>query len=216
MNNAYLFTSESVAEGHPDKVADQMRGVDRKDEKLQGAGDQGLMFGDASDETDTLMPAPIAYAHLLVQRQSQVRKSGKLGWLRPDAKSQITFRCVAKNIVAAGLASCCEIPVSYAISVAEPTPITVETFGTGTVSRERLTQPVPVPVPAHFDLTPYGLRAMLDLVRPIYEKTAAYGHFGREEPEFTWESIDRAVALRDAAAPASARRTTKRKAAAPA
>ena len=214
MNNADLFTSESVAEGHPDKIADQMVGVDRKDEKRQGAGDPGLMFGDASDETDTLMPAPIAYAHLLVQRQSQVRKSGKLGWLRPDAKSQITFRCVAKNSVAAGLSSRCEIQVSYAIGVAEPTSITVETFGTGTVSRERLTQPVPVR--AHFDLTPNGLREMLDLVRPLYEKTAAYGHFGRAEPEFTWESIDRAVALRDAAAPASARRTTKRKAAAPA
>ena len=212
MNNAYLFTSESIAQGHPDKVADPMTGVDRKDEKLQGAGDRGLIFGDASDETDTLMPAPIAYAHLRVQRQSQVRKSGKLGWLRPDAKSQITFRYMAKNIGAAGLAGGCEIQVSCAIGVAEPTSLTVETFGTGTVSRERLTQPVP----AHFDLTPYGLHEMLDLVRPIYEKTAAYGHFGRAEPGFTWESIDRAVALRDTAAPASARRTTKRKAAAPA
>ena len=384
MNNSYLFTSESVAEGHPDKIADQISdavldaiiaqdkrarvavetliktgmvvvagevtttawvdlealvrktvlrigyndsalgfdgascavlnaigkqspdiamGVDRQDEKLQGAGDQGLMFGYASDETETLMPAPIAYAHLLVQRQAEVRKSGKLPWLRPDAKSQITFRyeddrpvgidtvvlstqhhpdvpqkkliegvmeeiikpilpkrwvdkntryhinptgrfviggpvgdCgvtgrkiivdtyggmarhgggafsgkdpskvdrsaayaaryVAKNIVAAGLASRCELQVSYAIGVAEPTSITVETFGTGKVSRERLTQLVR----QHFDLTPYGLRQMLDLVRPIYEKTAAYGHFGRAEPEFTWEATDRAAALRDAA-----------------
>ena len=397
MNNSYLFTSESVAEGHPDKIADQISdavldaiiekdkrarvavetlvktgmvvvagevtttawvdiealvrrtvlrigydnselgfdgascavlnaigkqspdiamGVDRKDEKLQGAGDQGLMFGYASDETETLMPAPIAYAHLLVQRQSQVRKSGKLSWLRPDAKSQITFRYVddkpvgidavvlstqhspevshkkliegvmeeiikpilpkrwldkttryhinptgrfviggpvgdcgvtgrkiivdtyggmarhgggafsgkdpskvdrsaayaaryvAKNIVAAGLATRCEIQVSYAIGVAEPTSITVETFGTGKVSRERLTQLVR----EHFDLTPYGLREMLDLVRPIYEKTASYGHFGREEPEFTWEKADRAAALRDAAGLGAVKKSGKKKA----
>ena len=394
MNNSYLFTSESVAEGHPDKIADQISdavldaiiaqdkrarvavetliktgmvvvagevtttawvdlealvrktvlrigyndsalgfdgascavlnaigkqspdiamGVDRQDEKLQGAGDQGLMFGYASDETETLMPAPIAYAHLLVQRQAEVRKSGKLPWLRPDAKSQITFRyeddrpvgidtvvlstqhhpdvpqkkltegvmeeiikpilpkrwvdkntryhinptgrfviggpvgdCgvtgrkiivdtyggmarhgggafsgkdpskvdrsaayaaryVAKNIVAAGLASRCELQVSYAIGVAEPTSITVETFGTGKVSRERLTQLVR----QHFDLTPYGLRQMLDLVRPIYEKTAAYGHFGRAEPEFTWEATDRAAALRDAAGLTPTKRPVK-------
>ena len=384
MKNAYLFTSESVAEGHPDKIADQISdavlddilrqdkrarvavetlvktgmvvvagevtttawvdlealvrrtvirigydsselgfdgascavlnaigkqspdiamGVDRKDEKKQGAGDQGLMFGYASDETDVLMPAPITYAHRLVQRQAEVRKAGTLPWLRPDAKSQITFRydddqpvgieavvlstqhhpdvaqkkltegvmeeiikpvlpkhwidrntkfhinptgrfviggpvgdCgvtgrkiivdtyggmarhgggafsgkdpskvdrsaayaaryVAKNVVAAGLARRCEIQVSYAIGVAEPTSISVDTFGTGTVSRERLTQLVR----DNFDLTPYGLREMLDLVRPIYEKTASYGHFGREEPEFTWERTDRAAALRDAA-----------------
>ena len=384
MKNAYLFTSESVAEGHPDKVADQISdavldeilrqdkrarvavetlvktgmvvvagevtttawvdlealvrrtvlrigynhselgfdgascavlnaigkqspdiamGVDREDEKKQGAGDQGLMFGYASDETDVLMPAPITYAHRLVQRQAEVRKANTLSWLRPDAKSQITFRydddqpvgieavvlstqhhpdvtqkkltegvmeeiikpvlpkhwidrntkfhinptgrfviggpvgdCgvtgrkiivdtyggmarhgggafsgkdpskvdrsaayaaryVAKNVVAAGLARRCEIQVSYAIGVAEPTSISVDTFGTGTVSRERLTQLVR----DNFDLTPYGLREMLDLVRPIYEKTASYGHFGREEPEFTWERTDRAAALRDAA-----------------
>ena len=384
MKNAYLFTSESVAEGHPDKVADQISdavlddilrqdkrarvavetlvktgmvvvagevtttawvdleavvrrtvirigytsselgfdgascavlnaigkqspdiamGVDRKDEKKQGAGDQGLMFGYACDETDVLMPAPITYAHRLVQRQAEVRRAGKLKWLRPDAKSQITFRyeddqpvgieavvlstqhhpdvtqkkltegvmeeiikpvlpkhwidrntkfhinptgrfviggpvgdCgvtgrkiivdtyggmarhgggafsgkdpskvdrsaayaaryVAKNIVAAGLARRCEIQVSYAIGVAEPTSISVDTFGTGALSRERLTQLVR----DNFDLTPYGLREMLDLVRPIYEKTAAYGHFGRNESEFTWERIDRATALRDAA-----------------
>ena len=384
MKNAYLFTSESVAEGHPDKVADQISdavlddilrqdkrarvavetlvktgmvvvagevtttawvdleavvrrtvirigytsselgfdgascavlnaigkqspdiamGVDRKDEKKQGAGDQGLMFGYACDETDVLMPAPITYAHRLVQRQAEVRRAGKLKWLRPDAKSQITFRyeddqpvgieavvlstqhhpdvtqkkltegvmeeiikpvlpkhwidrntkfhinptgrfviggpvgdCgvtgrkiivdtyggmarhgggafsgkdpskvdrsaayaaryVAKNIVAAGLARRCEIQVSYAIGVAEPTSISVDTFGTGALSRERLTQLVR----DNFDLTPYGLREMLDLVRPIYEKTAAYGHFGRNESEFTWERTDRATALRDAA-----------------
>ena len=384
MQNSYLFTSESVAEGHPDKIADQISdavldailkqdkrarvavetliktgmvvvagevtttawvdleelvrktvlrigynsselgfdgascavlnaigkqspdiamGVDRADEKKQGAGDQGLMFGYASDETETLMPAPIAYAHRLVQRQAEVRRSGKLPWLRPDAKSQITFRyednkpvgieavvlstqhhpdvsqedlcegvmeeivkpvlpahwvdrntryhinptgrfviggpvgdCgvtgrkiivdtyggmarhgggafsgkdpskvdrsaayaaryVAKNIVAAGLANRCEIQVSYAIGVAEPTSITVDTFGTGKVSNERLTELVR----KHFDLTPYGLRQMLDLIRPIYEKTASYGHFGREDKDFTWETADRAAALRDAA-----------------
>ncbi len=396
MKNAYLFTSESVAEGHPDKVADQISdavldaiivqdkrarvavetlvktgmvvvagevtttawvdlealvrrtvvrigydsselgfdgascavlnaigkqspdiamGVDRKDEKKQGAGDQGLMFGYASDETDVLMPAPITYAHRLVQRQAEVRRAKTLPWLRPDAKSQITFRyqddqpvgieavvlstqhhpdvaqkklhegvmeeivkpvlpkhwidrntkfhinptgrfviggpvgdCgvtgrkiivdtyggmarhgggafsgkdpskvdrsaayaaryVAKNIVAAGLARRCEVQVSYAIGVAEPTSISVDTFGTGTVSRERLTQLVR----EHFDLTPYGLREMLDLVRPIYEKTASYGHFGRTEPEFTWERTDRAAALRDAAGVRKAKEKTKEK-----
>jgi S-adenosylmethionine synthetase len=380
MASSFLFTSESVSEGHPDKVADQISdavldsmlkqdrrarvacetlvktgvaiiagevttsawvdledlvrktilrigynssemgfdgatcavlnvigkqsgdiamGVDREQERAQGAGDQGLMFGYASNETDVLMPAPITYAHRLVKRQSEVRRNGKLPWLRPDAKSQITLRyeddkpigidavvlstqhhpdvsqedlrqgvmeeiikpvlpknwldrntrfhinptgrfviggpvgdCgvtgrkiivdtyggmarhgggafsgkdpskvdrsaayaaryVAKNVVAAGLADRCEIQVSYAIGVAEPTSIMVETFGTGKVARERLTQLVR----EHFDLTPYGLREMLDLVRPIYEKTAAYGHFGREEPEFTWERTDKAEAL---------------------
>ncbi|MGH8349207.1 MAG: methionine adenosyltransferase, partial [Pseudomonas sp.] len=283
--------------------SDIAMGVDRKDEKSQGAGDQGLMFGYASDETETLMPAPIAYAHHLVARQAAMRKNGKLPWLRPDAKSQITFRyaddrpvsieavvlstqhhpdvsqkkltegvmeeiikpilpkewidrntryhinptgrfviggpvgdCgvtgrkiivdtyggmarhgggafsgkdpskvdrsaayaaryVAKNIVAAGLANRCEVQVSYAIGVAEPTSISVETFGTGKVSNERLTKLVR----EHFDLTPYGLRQMLDLVRPIYEKTASYGHFGREDKDFTWEKTDRAAGLRDAA-----------------
>jgi S-adenosylmethionine synthetase len=278
---------------------DIAQGVDRKDEKKQGAGDQGLMFGYATNETDVLMPAPIALAHRLVKKQADVRKKGKLAFLRPDAKSQVTLRyeddkpvgieavvlstqhsddistkalreavmeeilkpvlpakwidkrtkyhinptgrfvvggpvgdCgltgrkiivdtyggyarhgggafsgkdpskvdrsaayaaryVAKNIVAAGLAEKCEVQVSYAIGVAEPTSIMIETFGTSRLSRERLTQLVR----AHFDLTPYGLREMLDLARPIYKKTAAYGHFGRTESEFTWEKTDRAEAL---------------------
>jgi S-adenosylmethionine synthetase len=380
MASSYLFTSESVSEGHPDKVADQIsdavldailtqdprgrvacetlvktgvvivagevttsawvdieaivrktvleigydssdmgfdgascgvlnvigkqspdiaQGVDRKDERKQGAGDQGLMFGFASNETDVLMPAAITLAHRLVERQAKVRKSGKLPWLRPDAKSQVTLRydndrpvgieavvlstqhsddistrklreavmeeillpvlpkkwldkrtkyhinptgrfviggpvgdCgltgrkiivdtyggfarhgggafsgkdpskvdrsaayaaryVAKNVVAAGLADRCEVQVSYAIGVAEPTSIMVDTFGTGKVSREKLTQLVR----RHFDLTPYGLREMLDLVRPIYRKTAAYGHFGRKDADFTWERTDKAAAL---------------------
>jgi S-adenosylmethionine synthetase len=390
MGHSYLFTSESVSEGHPDKIADQIsdavldailsqdkrgrvacetlvktgvvivagevttsawvdvealvrktvldigydssdmgfdgascgvlniigkqspdiaQGVDRKDEKKQGAGDQGLMFGYATNETDVLMPAAITLAHRLVKKQAEVRKKGKLSWLRPDAKSQVTLRyendapvgieavvlstqhspdvstktlreavmeeilkpvlpakwidkrtkyhinptgrfvvggpvgdCgltgrkiivdtyggfarhgggafsgkdpskvdrsaaygaryVAKNIVAAGLAARCEVQVSYAIGIAEPTSIMVETFGTGTVSNERLTQLVR----KHFDLTPYGLREMLDLVRPIYQKTAAYGHFGRTESEFTWESTHQAAELAQGAKSASAR-----------
>lgn len=384
MSRNFVFTSESVSEGHPDKIADQVSdaildailakdkharvacetltktgmvvlageitttavidapevvrntikeigyvgadmgfdsatcavlvaldkqspdiamGVDETDDKEQGAGDQGLMFGYASNETDVLMPAPITYAHRLVKRQAEVRKNGKLPWLRPDAKSQITFRYVdgkpvaidavvlstqhspdishadlteavmeeiikpvlpaewlhkltkyfinptgrfviggpvgdcgltgrkiivdsyggmarhgggafsgkdptkvdrsaayagryvAKNIVAAGLAERCEIQVSYAIGVAEPTSITVETFGTGKIPDERIT----LLVREHFDLRPKGIMTMLDLLRPIYTKTAAYGHFGREEPEFTWERTDKAAALRDAA-----------------
>jgi S-adenosylmethionine synthetase len=278
---------------------DIAQGVDKKDERKQGAGDQGLMFGYATNETDVLMPAAITLAHRLVKKQADVRKKGKLSWLRPDAKSQVTLRyendapvgieaivlstqhspdvstkvlreavmeeivkpvlpakwidkrtkfhinptgrfvvggpvgdCgltgrkiivdtyggfarhgggafsgkdpskvdrsaaygaryVAKNIVAAGLAERCEVQVSYAIGVAEPTSIMVETFGTGTVSNERLT----ALVRKHFDLTPYGLREMLDLVRPIYQKTAAYGHFGRTESEFTWESTERSAEL---------------------
>jgi S-adenosylmethionine synthetase len=383
----YLFTSESVSEGHPDKVADQIsdailddilandpnpalarvacetmiktgavvvageittdhwvdldvlvrqvvndigytssqvgfdgstcavmsligkqsgdiaQGVDRTNPEEQGAGDQGLMFGYATNETDVLMPAPITYAHRLVERQSEMRKMNVLPWLRPDAKSQVTMRyhdgkvvavdalvlstqhdpdidhnhlreavmeniiqpvipsewihsdtkihinptgsfviggpvgdCgltgrkiivdtyggmarhgggafsgkdpskvdrsaayagryVAKNVVAAGLADRCEIQVSYAIGVAEPTSISVETFGTARIDEERIAELVR----AHFDLRPYNLIHMLDLVRPIYRKTAAYGHFGRELPEFTWERTDKAEALRDAA-----------------
>ena len=403
MSDSYVFTSESVSEGHPDKVADQISdavldamlcqdkrarvavetlvktgvaivagevtteawvdleeivrgvitdigytssdvgfdgrtcgvlniigkqspdiamGVDRSNPEEQGAGDQGLMFGYASNETDALMPAPICFAHRLVERQAEVRKSRLLAWLRPDAKSQVTFRyhkgkvasldavvlstqhspdvsqkdlreavmelivkhvlpkewitrdtkfhinptgnfviggpvgdCgltgrkiivdsyggmarhgggafsgkdpskvdrsaayaaryVAKNLVAAGLADRCEIQVSYAIGVAEPTSITVDTFGTGKVPHERLEQLVR----AHFDLRPYGIVKMLDLVHPMYRATAAYGHFGRQPTQmtykwkefiggkkveksesftaFTWERTDRAEALR--------------------
>ena len=386
MSNSFLFTSESVSEGHPDKVSDQIsdaildailaedtrarvacetlvktgmvmvagevttdawvdidelvrstvleigyndssmgfdgascavlnalgkqsgdiaQGVDRADPESQGAGDQGLMFGYACSETDVLMPAPITYSHRLVKRQAEVRKNGTLSWLRPDAKSQVTFvyddgkpvavdavvlstqhdasvsqkdieegvmeeiikpiipaslvsestqyhinptgrfeiggpmgdcgltgrkiivdtyggsarhgggafsgkdpskvdrsaayacRYVAKNIVAAGLADRCEIQVSYAIGVAEPTSISVETFGTGTLSGEQLT----ALVRKHFDLRPYGILKMLDLIRPIYKQTAAYGHFGREDIDLSWERTDMADALRaDAAA----------------
>lgn len=283
--------------------ADIAMGVDEKEDHEQGAGDQGLMFGYATNETDVLMPAPITYAHLLVKRQAAVRKDGTLPWLRPDAKSQVTFRytegkptgidavvlstqhgpdidnktlheavmeeiikpvlpeqwfdkdtrvyinptgrfviggpvgdCgltgrkiivdtyggmarhgggafsgkdpskvdrsaayagryVAKNIVAAGLAERCEIQVSYAIGVAEPTSIRVDTFGTGAIDEARLTQLVR----EHFDLRPRGLVAMLDLLRPIYQDTAAYGHFGREEEQFSWERTDKAESLRSAA-----------------
>lgn len=283
--------------------SDIAMGVDRATAEDQGAGDQGLMFGYASNETDVLMPAPITYAHRLVKRQADVRKNGTLPWLRPDAKSQVTFvyedgkpvgidavvlstqhnpevslkelqeavmeviilptlpaewiskdttfhinptgqfiiggpvgdcgltgrkiivdtyggmarhgggafsgkdpskvdrsaayagRYVAKNIVAAGLADRCEIQISYAIGVAEPTSISIETFGTGKISSEKLVQLVR----AHFDLRPVGLVKMLDLIRPIYLATAAYGHFGREEAEFTWERTDLADTLRDAA-----------------
>ncbi|MCP5166011.1 MAG: methionine adenosyltransferase [Pseudomonadales bacterium] len=277
-------------------------GVDDSEEHEQGAGDQGLMFGYATNETDVLMPAPIYYAHRLVERQAALRKHGTLPWLRPDAKSQVTLRyeagkpvaidavvlstqhdadisqtdireavmdliikevlpeqwlhagtryhinptgqfiiggpvgdCgltgrkiivdtyggmarhgggafsgkdpskvdrsaayagryVAKNIVAAGLAERCEIQVSYAIGVAEPTSISIDTFGTGKLSDTRIVELVR----EHFDLRPKGLIAMLDLKRPIYRQTAAYGHFGREHPDFTWERTDKAAALKAA------------------
>lgn len=382
----YLFTSESVSEGHPDKLADQVSdsildailaqdptarvaaetlantglvvlageitttanvdyikvardaikrigydnteyGIDYKgcavlvaydkqspdiaqgvdnanDDPLdQGAGDQGLMFGYAVNETPQLMPLPIWLSHRIMERQAQLRKDGRLPWLRPDAKSQVTIqyldgkphkidtvlvstqhapemtleaireatieeiikpmlpqelikgeikylvnptgrfvvggpqgdcgltgrkiivdtyggaaphgggafsgkdpskvdrsaayagRYVAKNIVAAGLADKCMVQVSYAIGVAQPTSIMVQTYGTGKVSDELLTQLVR----EHFDLRPKGIVKMLDLLRPIYAKTAAYGHFGRDEPEFTWEATDKAASLRAAA-----------------
>ena len=279
-------------------------GVDESSEHEQGAGDQGMMFGYASDETDVLMPAPITYAHRLVKRQAQERKNGTLPWLRPDAKSQVTFRydeegrpaavdavvlstqhnpeisqkdlqeavmetiikpvlpdewltaetkyfinptglfviggpvgdCgltgrkiivdtyggmarhgggafsgkdpskvdrsaayatryVAKNIVASGLASRCEIQVSYAIGVAEPTSISVNTFGTGKLPDEKIIGLVR----EVFDLKPKGLIQMLDLKRPIYRDSAAYGHFGREEAHFTWEQTNKAEEIKDLA-----------------
>ena len=280
-------------------------GVDESEDHEQGAGDQGLMFGYASSETDVLMPAPITYAHRLVKRQAEVRKNGTLPWLRPDAKSQVTFRyegnspagidavvlstqhspdiemkaireavmdeiikpvlpakwldqcpqehihinptgrfvvggpmgdCgltgrkiivdtyggmarhgggafsgkdpskvdrsaayaaryVAKNLVAAGLAERCEIQVSYAIGVAEPTSISINTFGTGALDESRLVELVRT----HFDLRPRGLVKMLDLLKPGYRATAAYGHFGREDSDFSWERTDLAETLRDAA-----------------
>ncbi|MFO1402028.1 MAG: methionine adenosyltransferase [Steroidobacteraceae bacterium] len=382
MSSSYLFTSESVSEGHPDKVADQISdaildailaedkhsrvaaetlcntglvvlageittkakvdyhsvargvikrigydntdyGIDYKgcavlvaydtqspdiaqgvDEGKglnleQGAGDQGLMFGYACRETDQLMPLPIYLSHRLVERQAQLRRAGKLYWLRPDAKSQVTIRYVdgrpteidtvvlstqhhpeiehkqlseavieeivkpvlpaalvsknikylinptgrfvvggpqgdcgltgrkiivdtyggaaphgggafsgkdpskvdrsaayaaryvAKNVVAAGLADRCQVQVSYAIGVAKPTSIMATTFGTGKISDEK----IEALIARHFDLRPKGIVQMLDLLRPIYERTAAYGHFGRSEPEFTWERTDKAEAL---------------------
>jgi len=298
------YKSCSVLVGYDKQSPDIAQGVDEgKGLDLdQGAGDQGLMFGYACDETPELMPAAIYYAHRIVERQSQLRKDGRLPWLRPDAKSQVTLkyvdgvpvaidtvvlstqhapdmqhkaieeavieeiikpvvpkewlqntrylvnptgrfviggpqgdcgltgrkiivdtyggaaphgggafsgkdpskvdrsaayagRYVAKNIVAAGLATRCQIQVSYAIGIAKPTSVMVTTFGTGKISDEKLAQLVL----EHFDLRPKGIVQMLDLLRPIYQKTAAYGHFGREEPEFTWERTDKAAALKAAA-----------------
>ncbi len=282
---------------------DIAQGVDETKDKEQGAGDQGMMYGYATNETDVLMPAPITFAHRLVKRQSEVRRAGTLPWLRPDAKSQVTIRyqdgapsrvdavvlstqhdpdvdasvleeavmdeiirpiipaewlandtriyinptgrfviggpvgdcgltgrkiivdtyggvarhgggafsgkdpskvdrsaayaCryVAKNIVAAGIADRCEVQVSYAIGVAEPTSVDVETFGTGKIDEDRISELVS----EHFDLKPRGIIEMLDLLQPIYVRTAAYGHFGRENEGLPWEATDRAPALREAA-----------------
>ena len=290
----------AVLNGIGKQSADIAVGVDEAENKEQGAGDQGLMFGYATNETDTLMPAPIYFSHRLVERQAELRKSGRLGWLRPDAKSQVTLRyengkpvavdavvlstqhapdikladlreavmeeivkpvlpsewlhgdtqyhinptgnfviggpmgdCgltgrkiivdtyggmarhgggafsgkdpskvdrsaayagryVAKNIVAAGLADKCEIQISYAIGVAEPTSISVNTFGTGKLDDNRIA----ALVREHFDLRPRGIIEMLDLRRPIYRPTASYGHFGREG--FSWENTDKADALKAA------------------
>jgi S-adenosylmethionine synthetase len=287
---AYDTQSPDIAQG-----VDEGRGLNLE----QGAGDQGLMFGYACRETDQLMPMPIYLAHRLVERQAQLRRAGKLFWLRPDAKSQVTIRYVdgkpteidtvvlstqhhpeighkelseavieeivkpvlpaalvskdikylinptgrfvvggpqgdcgltgrkiivdtyggaaphgggafsgkdpskvdrsaayaaryvAKNVVAAGLAERCQVQVSYAIGVAKPTSIMATTFGTGRISDEK----IEALIARHFDLRPKGIVQMLDLLRPIYEKTAAYGHFGRAEPEFTWERTDKAEAL---------------------
>ena len=282
---------------------DIAQGVNRAKPEEQGAGDQGLMFGYATNETDVLMPAPITLSHRLVKKMADLRKAGQLPWARPDSKSQVTLRYVddkpvavdavvissqhspdisqkeihesvrelvikpvlpaewvtadtkihinptgcfviggpvgdcgvtgrkiivdtyggmarhgggafsgkdpskvdrsaayagryvAKNIVAAGLAERCEIQISYAIGVAEPTSITIDTFGTGKISDEQIS----ALVSEHFDLRPYGIHAMLDLLKPIYTATAAYGHFGREEDGFSWEKTDKAETLRTAA-----------------
>ena len=292
----------AVLNGIGKQSVDIAQGVDRERDENQGAGDQGLMFGYACNETDVLMPAPITYSHRLVQRQAQLRKNGMLPWLRPDAKSQVTLqyengvpvgvdaivlstqhdpdiaysdlreavmeniikdvlphqwlknvsqdnihinptgnfviggpvgdcgltgrkiivdtyggmarhgggafsgkdpskvdrsaayaaRYVAKNIVAAGLADKCEIQISYAIGVAKPTSITIDTFGTGKIADDKIANLVH----DHFDLRPYGLIKELDLIRPIYQQTAAYGHFGRTEADFSWEKTDKADALR--------------------
>jgi len=295
----------AVLNGIGKQSPDIAQGVDRAAPEEQGAGDQGLMFGYANNETDVLMPAPITYAHRLVEQQSNMRRNGTLPWLRPDAKSQVTLRyqdgkpvgidavvlstqhdpdialsdlregvmenilkpvlpaswlsecpgenihinptgnfviggpvgdCgltgrkiivdtyggmarhgggafsgkdpskvdrsaayagryVAKNIVAAELADKCEIQVSYAIGVAQPTSISVDTFGTGKIDDRRIEDIIS----DVFDLRPYGIVTMLDLIRPIYQQTAAYGHFGRELPDFSWEKTDKADALRQAA-----------------
>ncbi len=297
------YASCAVITSIDKQSADIAAGVNESSDHEQGAGDQGLMFGYASNETDVLMPAPITYAHRLVKRQAELRKNGTLPWLRPDAKSQVTFRyendkpvgidavvlstqhspdikykdlreavmdeillpelpqewitkdtqfhinptgifviggpvgdCgltgrkiivdtyggmarhgggafsgkdpskvdrsaayagryVAKNIVAAGLADKCEVQISYAIGVADPTSISIQTFATGKIADEKIVELIG----EHFNLKPRGIVDMLDLLRPIYRKTAAYGHFGREEPEFTWEKTDKAAALKDAA-----------------
>jgi len=288
-----------------EQSADIRQGVDRESREQQGAGDQGLMFGYATNETDVLMPAPITYAHRLVRRQAELRNNGELPWLRPDAKSQVTFRyenmqpvgvdaivlstqhgpeialdelreavfemiikpvipeqwlahcdtdkihinptgkfvvggpmgdcgltgrkiivdtyggmarhgggafsgkdpskvdrsaayaCryVAKNIVAAGLADRCELQLSYAIGVAEPTSITMETFGTHHVDPARIT----ALVREHFDLRPWGIITMLDLLQPLYRQTAAYGHLGRDDIDLPWERTDKAELLRSGA-----------------
>ena len=308
VNEIGYDNSESGFDGHTCAVVnaigrqsgDISMGVDDSEDHEQGAGDQGLMFGYASNETDVLMPAPITYSHRLVKRQAEVRKNGTLAWLQPDAKSQLTFRYVdnkpvaidavvlstqhkdtvnnagivegvmeeiikpvlpaewidkdtkffinptgrfviggpvgdcgltgrkiivdtyggmarhgggafsgkdpskvdrsaayvaryvAKNLVAAGIAERCEIQLSYAIGVAEPTSISVETFGTGKIADAEIVKLIR----ANFELRPKGLIKMLDLIKPMYKQTAAYGHFGRDDIELSWEKTDKAEALR--------------------
>ncbi|MCH2356583.1 MAG: methionine adenosyltransferase, partial [Pseudomonadales bacterium] len=297
---SFAAVHDAVLNAIGKQSADIAMGVDQTEDHEQGAGDQGMMFGYATDETDVLMPAPITYAHRLVKRQSEVRKNGTLAWLQPDAKSQITFRyedgkpvaidavvlstqhredislkvlqeavmeeiikpvlptewitedtkyfinptgrfviggpygdCgltgrkiivdtyggmarhgggafsgkdpskvdrsaayaaryVAKNLVAAGIADRCELQLSYAIGVAEPTSISIETFGTNKISNEQIVSLIRT----HFELKPRGLIKMLDLIRPIYRSTAVYGHFGRDDVDFSWEKTDKTDALR--------------------
>src|SRR5437660_313177 len=171
---------------------DIARGVDKSVDLDQGAGDQGLMFGYACDETPSLMPLPIFLSHRLVERQAELRRSGRLPWLRPDAKSQVTIRYLngrPESIDTVVLST------QHAPGVERPTSVMVTTQGTGKMSDDALS----ALVTKHFDLRPRGIIQMLDLLRPIYEKTAAYGHFGREEAEFTWEATDKALALKQAA-----------------